>query len=71
MLKVSAIYFRTAIYLLPSVVRGLLMIGLSKECVRSAPACVAASYEEILCNERVAGKNSAVSETRYLSVLGM
>ena len=38
---------------------------------RSADACVAASFDEILGNIRVSGKKYVVMETLYLSILGM
>ena len=39
--------------------------------MRSASACVAASFDDVIGNVRVAGKNSVVLETRYLAILGV
>ena len=71
MLKTTLIFCRDSIYLLPSIVSGLVWVGLINVCVRSAAACVAASSEDILGNggEGVAGKNSVVSDTCSLVVL--
>ena len=71
MLKITASCFRDAICLFRNVLRRMLGVGLIKECVRSAAACVAASSDYILGNMRVAGNKSVVSETRSLSVLRM
>ena len=45
--------------------------GISNSCVRSASACVAAPSEDIVDNGGVLGKNSVVSQTCSLKVLGM
>ena len=71
MLKTTLICCRDSIYLLTSVVSGIVWVGLINVCVRSAASCVADSFEEILGNGGgvVAGKNSVVSETCSLLVL--
>ena len=71
MLNISASFFRASACLFPSVVSGLVGVGLMMAWVRSAAACVAASSEDILGNGRVAGKNYVVLETRSLAVLVM
>ena len=71
MLKISARCFRDAVCLLPSVVRGLVGVGVIEACVRSADACVTTSSDGILENGRVDGKNYMVSETCSLSVLAI
>ena len=71
MLKISASCFRAAVYLLPIVVSGLVGVGLRRSWVRSEAACVAASSEDILGNGRDARKNSVVSDTHSLAILGM
>ena len=50
MLKTTLICCRDSIYLLPSVVSGLVWVGLIHVCVSSAAACVAFSSEDILGN---------------------
>ena len=50
MLKTTLICCRDSIYLLTSVVSGLVWVGLINVCVRSAASCVANSSEEILGN---------------------
>ena len=71
MLKISESCFRAAVCLLPCVVSGLVRFGLKREWLRSASAFVAASFEEIIGNGRVAGGNYVVSETRSLAVFGV
>ena len=39
--------------------------------MRSAATCVAASFDDIIGNVSVSVKDSLLSETLYLSVLGM
>ena len=46
-------------------------VGLRKMWLRSAAACVATSFEEIIGSVSVAGGNSAVSENLSLAVLGV
>ena len=46
-------------------------VGLRKMWLRSAAACVATSFDDILGNVRVAGKNFVALETLYLDVLGL
>ena len=55
----------------PKIVSGLVGDELRRAWARSADACVAASFDEILGNIRVAGKKSVVMETLYFSILGM
>ena len=71
MLNISASCFRGDFFLSPSVLSGLLGVGLRRVWVRSAVACDAASFDDILGNVRVAGKNFVALETLYLDVLGL
>ena len=71
MLKIPARCFRDAVCLLPSVVRGLVGVGVIEACVRSADACVTTTSDDILENGRVNGKNYVVSETCSLAVVGI
>ena len=45
MLKISASCFRATVYLLPIVVSGIVGVGLSNACVKSAASCVDVYYE--------------------------
>ena len=71
MLKILEICFRAAVFFLRNFVSGLVVVGLSRVCMRSSAACVVASVEESLGNGRVYGKNTVVSQTFSLAVLGM
>ena len=50
---------------------GIVGVGLRRVWVRSAAACVAASFDEIIGNVRVSGEKSVVLETLSLAILGM
>ena len=71
MLNISASGFRAAVCLYPNVVSGVVGVGLIRVWMRSAAACVSASFDEIIGNVRVDGGNSVVWETIPLDVLGM
>ena len=55
----------------PSVVIGIVGVGLRRLWVWSTAACVAASFEEILGKVSVDGGKYVVSDTIYFPVLGM
>ena len=71
MVKISASCLRVAVFLSPNSVSGLVGVRLSREWMRSAVACVAASFDEIFGDDSVAGKNSMVLETHSLDILGI
>ena len=71
MLKIETICFRSAVFLLPSVVSGMLSCGFMNACMRTEDACVSASSEDIFVNGRVAEKKYVMLETHSLSVLGI
>ena len=71
LLKISASCLRADVCLSPNVVSGLVGVRLSREWMRSAVACVAASFDEIFGDDSVAGKNSMVLETHSLDILGI
>ena len=70
-MNISASCLRAAVCLSPNFVSGLVGVGLRRAWVRSADACVTASYEDSLDKVSVSGGKSVVSETLYFSVLGM
>ena len=53
----------------PKVLSGIVGIGLRRVWVRSVATCIASSFDNTLGNVRVAGGNSAVSQTNYLATL--
>ena len=55
-LKISVRWFRGAVCLSPNIVSGLVGVGLRRVWVRSASACVAASFDDIISNVRDTGK---------------
>ena len=71
MLKIETICFRSDVFLLPSVVSGMLSCRLMNSCMRTEDACVSASSEDIFVNGRVAEKKYVMLETHSLSVLGI
>ena len=54
--KISTSYLGAAVCLSPKYVSGIVGIGLMRAWVRSAAACVAACFEEILGKVSVSGK---------------
>ena len=71
LVNISASCQRAAVCLSPNFVSGLVGVGLRRAWVRSASACVATSFEEIIGKVSVAEKNAVVLETLYFAVLGM
>ena len=61
MLNISRSCFRSDFCMFPTIVSGIVGVGFSRAWVRSAAAFVAASFDEILGNVRVAGENYVVS----------
>ena len=57
LLNISASFLRAAVCLYPSDVIGLVGVGSRREWARSAAACVAKSFDEILVNVSVSGGN--------------
>ena len=70
MLKISASCFKSAFFLSPSVLSGLVEVGLRRACIRSADECNTTYFDDILGKRRLIWKNSLVLETSYFSVLG-
>ena len=56
MLKISVIFFRTAVCLSPNAVSVILGVGLKREWVMSTATCVATSFDDIIGNVWVSGK---------------
>ena len=71
MLNISSSCFRAAVCLSSNVVSVLVGVGLSSSWVRSEAACVVTSFDVILGNFIVAGRNYVMSETLSLALLGM
>ena len=71
MSKISSSYFKSAVCLSHIIVSGLVGVGLIRACTRYIDTYVAVSYDEIIGNGRVAGKNSLVLDTRSFFVLGV
>ena len=71
MLKIPVSCFKAAVFLSPIVVSGIVGAGLREAFIRFAAACIDTSSGEILGNVRLSGKNSVLSETLSLAVLGM
>ena len=59
-LNISESFLRAAVCLSSNSVSGLEGVGPRREWVRSAAACFASSFDEILGNVSVSGKNSVV-----------
>ena len=69
MLKISTIYFKACVWFLPSVVIGIVGVGLRRMVLRSSTAWVSASFDNIVGKGRLVGNNSVVSETCPFAVL--
>ena len=48
MLKISAIYFKATVCLLPRAVSGLVVVGFRSTCVRSSDTCISESFYDII-----------------------
>ena len=70
LVKTSTSFLRSAVCFSPNFVIGLVGVRLRRAWVRSAAACVAASFENSIGKISVGGGISVVSETLFF-ILGM